>query len=412
MDQETARRRVIEVNEGVIGPSQPRGGTVRPKGIADFPGLAKAHRDLMERLSSPLLVGPPICDELVALVEHLFSEEEAGVVRHLGLLKGRSAASIARAEHRPLDQVEPILHALAFKKRTIAATGPDDDLRYRILPLMPGIFEMVLISESPETMSPWHRRVAELFEALYATGYLTDYANRTVRFARALPVGHTIDAHPMALPSDRLEAVLDRYDTFGVGVCQCRTSAEAAGSGCGRPKENCTVMGQWAEVGIRDGWLKGVSRKETLAIKQEAESHGLVTWIMNIESTRGQASCSCCGCCCKAFRAVTEFNVPGLVAPAHFVPQFDLENCTYCGKCATNCPLGAISIDTRRKTHEHSRERCIGCGLCVVACDRQKAVRMEPVPDYKLPYKSWFSMITRTAPRIAGTLFGAWRKRS
>ena len=411
MDRKTARKRVIEVKGHVIGPARPRPRTVRAKRIGDYPGVSKAHLEVARKLSSTLLMGPPICDESIALVEQLFTEEEAGVVRHLGVVSGTSAASLARAEHRPLEVIEPILHELATKKRIIGASGPEGKRRYHLMPLMPGIFEMALVSESPETMSAWHRRVAELFEALYETGYTTDYAGVPVRAVRALSVGKVIDAHPMALPSDRLEVILDRFDTFGVGVCQCRTSAEVAGHGCGRPKGNCLVMGQWAELGVRDGWLRGVGRKEALEVKVEAESHGLVTWIMNVESTKGQASCSCCGCCCKAFRTVTEFNAPGVIAPAHFTPRFDLAKCTYCGKCATNCPLGAITVDTKQKTHRHARQRCIGCGLCVVACDRERAVAMEPVPDYRLPHRSWYSLITRSAPAAIMNAFGAWRKR-
>ena len=68
-------------------------------------------------------MGPPVCDELVALVEHLFTEEEASVVRHLGLFSGRTAAELARAEHRPLDEIEPILDRLSQQKRIIARSG-------------------------------------------------------------------------------------------------------------------------------------------------------------------------------------------------------------------------------------------------------------------------------------------------
>ena len=42
-------------------------------------------------------------------------------MRHLGMFAGRSAAGLARAEHRPLDQVEPILQRLSEEKRVIVA---------------------------------------------------------------------------------------------------------------------------------------------------------------------------------------------------------------------------------------------------------------------------------------------------
>jgi Pyruvate/2-oxoacid:ferredoxin oxidoreductase delta subunit len=411
MSDRNAHRKVFEVKKSLIGPAEARPRSVQPKRLSDFRGVPAAYLEVARKLSSPLLLGPPLCDELVAFVQHLFTEEEAGVVRHLGMFRGRNAEELARAEHRPLDQIEPILRRLSFEKRAIAASGPEGEKRYRLQPIMPGIFEMVLIGESPDALSPWHRRFIELFEALYETGYSLDYREGPTRMVRFLPVHQAIEAHPAALPSDKLEPLLDRFETFGIGQCQCRTSMRSLGRGCDKPVGNCTVMGQWAEQGVRDGWLRPVGRKDVLQIKREAESHGLVTWVMNVEATKGQASCSCCGCCCHAMRMVNEFNVPGLFAPPHFRPRFDGAKCSFCGKCAKNCPMGALVVDVRQKTQKYLRERCIGCGLCLLACDRQRAVAIEAVPDNQLPYRSWFSYLAHSAPSIARTAWKVWRER-
>jgi len=411
MAEKGSARRVIQVNKNIIGPTEPRRKTLQARKAGDYPNVPKAHLDLAKKLSSPMLIGPPICDELIALVEHTFTEEEAAAARHLGGLKGRTARHVARAEHRPVDQVEPILDRLAFQKRAIACYGPPEKRRYRLMPIMPGMFEIVLIGESPDSLTDWHRRFAELCDAVYETGYLVDYQGNAAPMVRFLPVGGAIGAHPMALPSDRLEVVLDRFDSFGVGHCQCRMSAHAVGQGCDRPLEVCTVVGQWAEQGLDAGWLRRVSKENVLEIKREAESHGLVTFLMNIESTRSQASCSCCGCCCKTMRMVSEFNAPGVLAPPHFMPRFDAAKCTYCGRCAQSCPMGAITVDTGEKMLTHQPARCIGCGLCKLACDRQHAIEMHPVPDYRLPYRSWFSMLLRNAPGYLRSSWNVWRNR-
>jgi len=413
-DKSTARR-VIEVGKRVLGPTVPRPVTVRPKRPADYLHVPAVYLDVAQRLSSPLRMGPPLCDELIELVQHLFTEEEASVVRHLGTLRGRTAEQIARAERRPVDQVEPILARLAMEKRAIAAGGPDGKRKYHLMPIMPGIFEMVLIGQSPETMSPWHRRFAELFESLYETGYFGQYTlaqkGRPTPLVRFLPVGRAIEAHPMALPSDRLEVVLDRYETFGVGQCQCRMAMQVTARGCGRPVGNCMAMGRWAEEGIRHGFLRQVSRPEALAIKREAEEHGMVNWMMNVDVADGQISCSCCGCCCHAMRMVNEYNAPATVAPPHFLPAFDTAQCTWCGKCVRACPMGALAMDRDAKTREHRLQRCIGCGLCAVACGDRRAIAMEPVPDHKLPYKSWFSFLLHNGPGIARAAWKVWRSR-
>ncbi len=351
-----------------------------------------------KKLSSPFLLGPPICDELIALVRHLFSEEEAGVVRHMKPFIGKTATVLAQAEHSSLEQIEPILHCLAFEKRAILCYGPESRRKYSLVPILGGIFELVLISYNVETLTEWHRRFIELFETLYETGYITDYTHVLPPPLRYLPVEKAIESHPMALPTDKLEVVLDQFDTFAVGNCQCRTAMQALGRGCGKPVGNCMVMGVWAESCIERGIFRRVTKKEALEIKREAQSHGMVNWMMNVASSQGQCSCSCCGCCCHALRAISEFNAPGSIAPPHFLPRFDLTKCSFCGKCAKTCPLQAIIVDLQNKTHQHRLERCIGCGLCMLACDTKRAIGMEPVPEYKLPYRSWYSFLFHALP--------------
>ena len=412
MSDGDSRGRVIELRKGIIGPPPPREKKVRPRPIEDFRHLGEAYQDLLRKYSSPTMLGPPVCDELAALLQHVFSEEEASAARHLGLFRGHTAQDVARAEHRPVEQVEPHLRGLADEKRVIAASGPAAARVYRLLPIMPGMFEMTLVNYSVDELTPWHRRFIELFEALYETGYIMDYGRRRGSPGfRFLPVHRVIEAHPMALPTDRLDMILERFDTFAVGKCQCRTAMAAQGRGCGGPVQNCAVMGHWAKHAIAAGGAREVSRKQLLEIKLEAEAQGMVNWLMNVENTKSQVSCSCCGCCCHAMRAVSEFNAPGIIAPPHFVPRLDESKCTFCGRCAKKCPMGALIVDVQGKTHRRLGERCVGCGQCLLACEPQRALSMVPAPEYRPPYRSWFSFIAHAAPGFFATSWQVQRQR-
>jgi len=61
------------------------------------------------------------------------------------------------------------------------------------------------------------------------------------------------------------------------------------------------------------------------------------------------------------------------------------KKCSYCGKCARSCPMGARTVDTKGKTRSFESIRCVGCGLCYIACDKEKAIELKPVLGYEPP---------------------------
>ena len=366
----------------------------------DHDSPSGAQMTLARAYSSPFMLGPPMCDELIAIVRHMFTEDEADIVQHLKPMRARTAAGLARSSGRPLAEVEKALRHLAHDLFVIISFGSGRNERFSLMPIVPGTFEAVLMRPSTDSVTEWHRRFAELFEALFITGYITDYTVPRNQAVRYIPVGEVIESIPMAYPSDRLESILDHFDSFAIATCQCRLSKHLIGEGCGRKIDVCTAFGEVSKWLVTNGKARAASKQDVLDAKAEAESQGMVTWMFNVgNESKLNGSCSCCGCCCGALRTITQFNMPGNIAPPHFMPRFDSLTCVACEKCAKICPVKAINVvgekDARRLVHVP--ERCIGCGLCAVACSKS-SISLAEVPGYKRPLATWPRLAAKSLP--------------
>ena len=406
----TAGNRFIQKKDGIIGPVEPKPVAIQERKREEYPDVHPAYLDIAEMLG-PRYGGPPLCDQWVVVLKHLFTEDEAIMVRHLkGARAGKTAAEIAEAEHRPAEEIGRILDVLTDDKRILlstmnkknAQTGDSEYIttggkrikvsaeeagqrRYLLQPMLPGAWETILVRTSMDSLTEWHTKFVELFMPLYETGFTTIHLGKREPGIRYLPIGQSIEMNPMALPSDKLGVIFDKHTDFAVGLCQCRLGAEIIGNNCGRPMENCIAMGPLALREIEVGRMRRIDMKEALEIKVEAEESGLVSWTWQTEVGGSNSSCSCCGCCCMMMRTITEFDKPGYMAPPHFLPIVDEKKCTYCGKCAKACTMGAWSVNVKAKTRSFREHRCVGCGLCYVACDKEKAIELKPVKEYKVP---------------------------
>lgn len=367
-----------------------------------------AHHIIMKRYASPWLLGPAPSELLLEMVLHMYTDDEADLVVHLPIMRPQTAIKIAKKAGRSLPEVEQTLHRLAFTKKVILAAG--DPRKYTILPVVPGTFEMALMTTDLTTHNQWHQKFAELFERLWDTGFTADYPG-SAKFSpvRYLPVGEVSDTLQMAWPSDKLEQILGPYDDFAVGHCQCRIAMQMIDKGCGKPTENCVSMGPMTGPLIERGMMRKTDRAEVIAIKREAEKAGCVTWMMNGTGGKyGNGSCSCCGCCCHALRGVKEFNTPGLISKPHFLPKYDPDACTLCEECVDICPMNAWSLSGNQMSF--NRARCIGCGLCVGACDFG-ALELTPVDEVVSPVRSMKILLLGMSPGYLTNSVRVWAKR-
>ncbi len=380
--------------------------------IREYAELPAAYRKIAGNYATPLLIGPPLCDELMALILHMYTEDEARLAQHVTNPLGISAREIAHKEHLPVGQVTTILDRLISEKGILLSLGRGSGKYYCLIPLVPGAFEMSLVHCDASSVNGWHKRFAELFEALFQTGFISAYTSRPLSAVRYLPVEKSIAASQMALPSDRLEEVFDRYKVFGVGLCQCRSARSMVSGTCGKPLETCVSYGNLAEMLIANGRLRKIERREAIDIKRRAEENGLATFLLEVDLGvyKSGTSCSCCGDCCYALRTVNEFNKPGIIAPPHFQPVFLAEKCSACGQCADICPMGAITISKETHTPVYNPGRCIGCGLCAVRCGSTRAIVMNALPGYRKPPRLFTSILLRNAPNYVINAVNTWKK--
>jgi Pyruvate/2-oxoacid:ferredoxin oxidoreductase delta subunit len=307
----------------------------------------------------------------------------------------RNARSIAEKMNRPEEEVEAILSRLADKKRVIMCLyrGEGKPREYSLMPLIPGMFECVLVEGKDDA---WHRKFALLFEDLYNTGgYFAKPAKYSIPVTRYIPVEKTVSSSSAVLPSDKLSEMLERNTSFAAGLCQCRQTAAYAGKSCNAPLDTCLVTGEVADFLIRRNMMRKIDRVEARDLKVRTGEAGLVNMSFNAEFDIPNMCCSCCGCCWAVLRTITQFNAPGLIAPPHFRPVRDETKCTQCGLCEQKCHMKAQVLSQSMWTFR--TERCIGCGICAHVCPNE-AITMQPVKNYKPPVSTPLGLVTRLAP--------------
>jgi Pyruvate/2-oxoacid:ferredoxin oxidoreductase delta subunit len=200
-----------------------------------------------------------------------------------------------------------------------------------------------------------------------------------------IPVGAAIKGRPAVLPFDAARQLVEAASCIVVtDTCLCRESHRCEDYPVGL---GCLFLGQGARQMSLHGRAHPISRDAALAHLERARSLGLVNnliWstaelrALGAEPSRTVELCSCCPCCCLAFRTrnasrafvdgIAGFGVAKAVAP---------EDCTRCTNCARACPFGAIQVDMHAGPRIDA-SRCKGCGRCEIAC-KPRVLKIFPV---------------------------------
>ena len=90
-----------------------------------------------------------------------------------------------------------------------------------------------------------------------------------------------------------------------------------------------------------------------------------------LKMTHGQCPPHCNACQEACVKGKGDGNI-GLIRAFHIpeIPFHGVGTCLQCGNpmCENVCPTGAISKDPKDAVVRIADEKCIGCGLCTIAC--------------------------------------------
>jgi len=184
------------------------------------------------------------------------------------------------------------------------------------------------------------------------------------------------------LDYEKASAIVADSGKLAIGLCSCRHEKLHVGEkSCNVPLETCSSFGSNAEILIRHGMAREVSKSEMLENIAKSKELKLALTADNVQQNVGFI-CHCCGCCCNLMLGISEHGYPNTIVTSNYISKIDQEKCTGCEKCAKKCPVQAITMvpieNPRTKKPKDAivdESICLGCGVCALTCHKD-AVRL------------------------------------
>lgn len=339
------------------------------------------NQDLLEKLTdaiairggaSPAIKYQPFYDVL----NELFTAEEAEIAIKLPM-EALTAVQIAQLTGRKDNgQLVQTLESMA-NKGLLLADKQGDDTTYKLLPLVPGMFEFQCLkggtSERERKIILLIHEYLRFLTKAAATVKKTEGAEkkRIIHLDELISKVAVIHSYAEALD------LIENTDDIAVGNCMCRHRGEIVGLPCDKPKEVCMMLGSEARAATARGVVRMIGKEEARKILDLAEESGLVHQTMYHQGGFIEFLCNCCVCHCATLKGIHRSPVPSLAAIVKQVIEIDTDACVSCGDCVPRCQMGALTMEGDEL--KLNTDRCIGCGLCMYVCPAEalKLVKKE-----------------------------------
>ena len=351
--------------------------------------------DKYEKIAKKM--GSPWSPEIEKILKALFAEEEVEILLVFNgpYMDRFTAKKVAKKVKRPVEEVEPILLEMTRTQRVFSAVK--DGIRtYSLFPLLPGLFELYFsnheraAAEEKDTLMLF----TEEYEKYYNEGHIVNSFNSTYPFMRVFVDQKVVDdtvergkgkvvnveqeveqVKNDILPFEQAKAIVEKSHKISVMDCACRTHMKIHNDGTPvneYPINVCMAFNTTAGYCIEQGFGRELSKEEALETLSAAAKAGLVHTTQNI-TNKSMFICNCDRDCCVMLKGIKLFNNPNVVASSNFLPEYNIENCVFCKKCTTICPMYTIELvdeETDDKRIVINYDRCIGCGVCAYNCPK------------------------------------------
>ncbi len=346
-------------------------------------GKEALYRELGKKIDG-LTVKAPWTETFHAILKELYTVEEADLIVRMPyrLSNLKRIQKITKIEENKLRK---LLDGLCAKGLLMDIEVKGEYL-YMVSPMVIGIFEFTMMRTGGNLNV---KECARLFHEYMFVDTSFIAANciegDKVSILRALPHEGTVAEEDFVevLDFEKASQLVEEASRFGIGLCSCRHEKHHLDEKkCDFPLESCASFDIGADFLIRNNLARKISKTEMLEHLARSRESGLVLSADNVKKNI-TAICSCCGCCCNVLLGISKFGINGLLVTSNFIAQPDVAICNGCGKCAKACPINAIEMspvdDPGSKIKKRAKvdtESCIGCGVCVLKCDKTKALKL------------------------------------
>jgi ferredoxin len=313
----------------------------------------------------------------------LYSEKEAEIVQHIkiGTKNFKTTAVLAELTGQSENEVKETLAGVCKNGRLV------DFMGNYMLPPIPSILNNHMFYEETK---PDDLQAAELYQTFYIKdGYYKYYESSAMgtQIMRVVSVDRTLHPEQTILDSENAHKIIEAANKIQLVPCPCRTRTEKMEvRECKDTPVGCCIMLNTAASFFENAGLgKNANKEETIKYFDQMQDYGLVPISENFNDMNHTIICLCCDCCCSQVRGRTRWENPESIAPSNFVAEAT-HDCIMCGECVDKCFFEAITLNDEQEKAVVDADKCMGCGVCAVACD-QESIKLKRV-ERETPLKN------------------------